>query len=83
MNVQMTSEAFRFYMLAGKDVLVAAEFRKIITSGAVARYANTTEQALFLAGVTIHLLDAPVFSDSEDDYNNGSYLIGWSFGSHI
>ncbi len=74
MNVQMTSEAFRFYLLSGKDVQVAEDFRNIITSGTVARYVNTTEQAAFLSGVTIQLLDAPVFSDLEDGYNAGSYL---------
>ncbi len=74
MNVLMTSEAFPFYLLPGKDVQVAADFRKIITSG-TARFANTTAQAAFLAGVTFQLLDAPVFSVFGDGYNAGSYLI--------
>ena len=74
MNVQMTSEGFRFYLLAGKNIPVASDFRNIITSGKVPRYANTTEQAGFLAGVTIQLLDAPVFSVLGDGYNAGSYL---------
>ena len=74
MNVQMTSDAFRYYLLTGKNAQVAADFRSIFTSGVAARYANTTEQAAFLARVTIQLLNAPVFSVSGDGYNAGFYL---------
>ncbi len=56
---------------------MAEDFRYIITSGTVARYANTTEQAAFLAGVTIKLLDAPVITVLGDGYNAGIYLTCW------
>jgi hypothetical protein len=73
MNVQMTSESFPFSLHA-TNVSVAADFRNVITSGGAVRYASTTDQAAFLASVSIRFLDAPMAQVLADGYNAGNYL---------